>query len=243
MFAASPIALQSWCKREPNEPIPMYGHSSAQCQSVFLKIQDRQRVKKRQNSDCRVRIICHRGIADGSDGARALWHSHSARTEMFFADAPDWPSPDLPPPDWPAPDWPPPDWPAPGWPPPPCTAPLPVNLGHQLHPNHVRSPLYKTLLYRLHFVPQVHFWVPSILASKCLSKLTWWWPSSVSLGSHNHGLHVYLLVHLIMPFICISKLAQSCPLSASLSSLDLGQQVLLHTCSITTTKCISDVTG
>ena len=25
-------------------------------------------------------------ISDGSDGARPLWRSHSARTEMFFAD-------------------------------------------------------------------------------------------------------------------------------------------------------------
>ena len=32
-------------------------------------------------------VICHRGVSDGSDGARPLWRSHSARTEMFFADA------------------------------------------------------------------------------------------------------------------------------------------------------------
>ena len=31
-------------------------------------------------------VICHRGSSDGSDGGRPLWHSHSARTEMFFAD-------------------------------------------------------------------------------------------------------------------------------------------------------------
>jgi len=32
--------------------------------------------------------IRHRGVSDGSDGARPLWRSHSARTEMIFADAP-----------------------------------------------------------------------------------------------------------------------------------------------------------
>ena len=31
-------------------------------------------------------VVCHRGGSDGSDGARPLWRSHSARTEMFFAD-------------------------------------------------------------------------------------------------------------------------------------------------------------
>jgi len=31
-------------------------------------------------------VICHRGVSEGSDGARPLWRSHSARTEMFFAD-------------------------------------------------------------------------------------------------------------------------------------------------------------
>jgi len=33
------------------------------------------------------RVICHRGVSDCSDVPRPLWHSHSARTEMFFADA------------------------------------------------------------------------------------------------------------------------------------------------------------
>ena len=32
------------------------------------------------------RDIRHRGVSDGSDGARPLWRNHSARTEMFFAD-------------------------------------------------------------------------------------------------------------------------------------------------------------
>ena len=32
------------------------------------------------------RVICHWGLSDSSDGARPLWRSHSAQTEMFFAD-------------------------------------------------------------------------------------------------------------------------------------------------------------
>ena len=35
--AASPIAWQSRCKRVPNEPIPTYGHSWPQCQSVCVE--------------------------------------------------------------------------------------------------------------------------------------------------------------------------------------------------------------
>jgi len=59
---------------------------------------DWQSEKKRQNGD--QRAICYatrgidpgggvirpRGVSDGSDGARPLWRSHPARTEMFFAD-------------------------------------------------------------------------------------------------------------------------------------------------------------
>jgi len=44
IFAASPVALQSRCKRVPNEPIPTYGHSWPQRQSVCLKLEtDRPR--------------------------------------------------------------------------------------------------------------------------------------------------------------------------------------------------------
>jgi hypothetical protein len=39
IFATSPIALQSRCMRVPNEPIPMYGHSWPQRQSVCLKFE------------------------------------------------------------------------------------------------------------------------------------------------------------------------------------------------------------
>jgi len=31
-------------------------------------------------------VIWHLGVSGGTDGARALWRSHSARTEMSFAD-------------------------------------------------------------------------------------------------------------------------------------------------------------
>jgi len=44
IFAASPVALQSRSKRVPNEPIPTYGHSWPQRQSVCLKYEtDRAR--------------------------------------------------------------------------------------------------------------------------------------------------------------------------------------------------------
>jgi len=36
--------------------------------------------------DARRGVICQRGVSDGSDGARPLRRSHSARTELFFAD-------------------------------------------------------------------------------------------------------------------------------------------------------------
>jgi len=64
----------------------------------LFKIEDRDSKKKRRNSDRRVIwnvmhgihagrvLIRHRGVSDSSDGARPLWRSHSARTEMFFAD-------------------------------------------------------------------------------------------------------------------------------------------------------------
>jgi len=63
-----------------------------------FEIGDRQCEKKQWN--CHQRAICnvtrgidagrgvipYRGVYDGSDAARPLWRSPSARTEMFFAD-------------------------------------------------------------------------------------------------------------------------------------------------------------
>jgi len=58
----------------------------------------RQCEKKRRNCDprairnamrrigARCRVVCHWGVSDGSDGARTLSRSHSAWTEMIFAD-------------------------------------------------------------------------------------------------------------------------------------------------------------
>jgi len=63
-----------------------------------FKIGDRQSKKKQWNCNGRVirnatrgidagrRVSRHRSVSDGSDGARPLWRSHSARTELFFAD-------------------------------------------------------------------------------------------------------------------------------------------------------------
>jgi hypothetical protein len=99
VFAASPIALQSWCKRVPTAPIPMYGHSWPSTPEYSFKIGDRQSVKKRWHCDRRVicnatrgigagrGVILHRDVSDGSDGPRPLWWSHSTRMELFFADA------------------------------------------------------------------------------------------------------------------------------------------------------------
>jgi len=65
----------------------------------LFEIGDRQSEKKRWNGDQRAicdaphgldarrGVIRHRGVSDGSDGARPLSRSHSARTDMFFADA------------------------------------------------------------------------------------------------------------------------------------------------------------
>jgi len=66
----------------------------------LFKIWDRWSEKKHRNGDRRAvcnatrgiddgrGVICHRGVSDGSDGVSPLWWSHSAQTEMFFADEP-----------------------------------------------------------------------------------------------------------------------------------------------------------
>jgi len=46
VFAASPIALQSQCKRVPNEPIPTYGHSWPSLAECLFTIGDRKSEKK-----------------------------------------------------------------------------------------------------------------------------------------------------------------------------------------------------
>jgi len=63
-----------------------------------FKIGVQQSAKKHWNRDRRVicnatggieagrRVIRYRGVSDGSDGGHPLWRSHSARTDIFFAD-------------------------------------------------------------------------------------------------------------------------------------------------------------
>jgi hypothetical protein len=46
VFAASHIAVQSQCKRVPNEPIPTYGHNWPSMPECSFKIGDRQSEKK-----------------------------------------------------------------------------------------------------------------------------------------------------------------------------------------------------
>jgi len=80
VFTASPITLQSRCKRVPNEPIHTYGHSWPSTPECSFKIGDQQSEKKRWNSDWRAicnatrgievgrGVILHRGVSDSSDG-------------------------------------------------------------------------------------------------------------------------------------------------------------------------------
>jgi len=98
VFAASPMALQSWCKCMPNEPSPTYGHSWPSMPECLFEIVDWQSKKKLGN--CDGRAICnasngidaghgvsrHWDVSDGSDGPHPLWGSHFAWTELFFAD-------------------------------------------------------------------------------------------------------------------------------------------------------------
>ena len=97
IFAVSPIAI-------PMQTCTQWTHSDVWSQlattlDCLFKIGDRQREKKQRNSDRRAIwnatrgiesgrgvMIWHQGVSNSSDGARPLWRSHSARTEMFFAD-------------------------------------------------------------------------------------------------------------------------------------------------------------
>jgi len=128
-------------------------------------------------------------------------------------------TPKLPPPDWPPPDSLPPDWLRPDWPSsdqsPPRTPPILINHGLQV------------------YLPRC-----SIMASKCISELTWSRPPRASPNLLNHGLQMHLRVHSISVSNCIPKLAQSRPPCASLSSLDLSLLVQLQTPSITAFKSI-----
>jgi len=74
-----------------------------------------------------------------------------------------------------------------------------------------------------------------MMASKCISKLTWSRPRSACPTSHDHCLQVYLQTRTITG----SKFARSPPPSASPNSLDHSVQVYLQTPSITASKCIS----
>jgi len=84
-------ACTQWTHSDVSSQLP----TTPEC---IFKIGDQQSEKKLRNCDRRAicnatrgidaghGVIRHRGISDGSDGARPLWRSHSARTEMFFAD-------------------------------------------------------------------------------------------------------------------------------------------------------------
>jgi hypothetical protein len=65
---------------------------------------------------------------------------------------------------------------------------------------------------------QVHLQTCSLMAYKCISKLTRLQPTSIVLNSHNYSLQV----RMIMAFNCIPEQARLQPLSASLNLLDYG---------------------
>jgi len=88
---------------DPRNCIDPRHHRKSEWDQKMVKIEcvfriDRQSEKKRRNGDRRAicyatlgvdawrGVIRHRGVSDHSDGGRPLWRSHSARTEMFFAD-------------------------------------------------------------------------------------------------------------------------------------------------------------
>jgi len=79
----------------------------------------------------------------------------------------------------------------------------------------------------LNYGCQVHLWVHSIPASKCISILAQWRSPSPSLSSLD-----------LSVFMCTSNLARSRPPSASLGSLDLSLLVHLQTRSIMELKYI-----
>ena len=98
IFATSPIAFQMHaCTQWTHSDVWSQLAPTPEC---LFKIGDRQSEKNRWTSDWRgicnatrgietgCGVIRHRGVSDGSDGARPLWRSLSARTETFFAD--DW---------------------------------------------------------------------------------------------------------------------------------------------------------
>jgi len=84
-----------WCTQWTHSDVWSQLATTQQCS---FTIAYRQSQKKWRNCDRRAicnatrrfgagrGVVCHLGGSDGSDGARPLWRSHSARTEMFFAD-------------------------------------------------------------------------------------------------------------------------------------------------------------
>jgi len=90
-------------REDPRNGVDSWNHRKSEWAQKMGMIQcvfriDRQSEKKRRNGDRRVicnatsgidagrGVIRHRGVSDGTDWVRPLWRSHSAQTEMFFAD-------------------------------------------------------------------------------------------------------------------------------------------------------------
>jgi len=90
---------------------------------------------------------------------------------------------------------------------------------------------------------QVHLQTCSIMASKCISKLSWSRPPRVSPNSLNYGLHMPIPKLAWWQSRSASpKFTQSRPPSVSRNTLDYCFQVHLQTCSIMGSECISEFT-
>ena len=82
----------------------------------------------------------------------------------------------------------------------------------------------------------------SIIPCKCISKLAWSRPQSVSLSSLDLGLQVHVQTLSIMASKSISQFTQSWSPIASPNSHDQGLRGHLQTRSITAFQCISEFT-
>jgi len=92
-------------------------------------------------------------------------------------------------------------------------------------------------------------WAPSaylqtrlITASRCISKLSWWWPPSVSPNLLDYALPVHLQPCSFTIAESISMSTRSQPASVCPNMLDFRHKVHLHTYSTTALECISEFT-
>jgi hypothetical protein len=81
----------------------------------------------------------------------------------------------------------------------------------------------------------------SIMASKCISKLTWSWLPIASPNPLDHGFQVHIQTRSIVALKCITKVVWSWLPIASPKLLHCGLEVHLQTHLIAASKCISNL--